>query len=117
MRKIGQKYTGPSTVQVLPIRDGRHTPVPLLTRKLGVTEYDVPVAFREQPLETNQVTIPLRQGAGVPNKPLVKTGDRVSIGQALGEIPAGQLGAPIHAPFTAKVTGVTEQFITLTKVS
>lgn len=117
MRKAGLKYNGPSTVHAHPMHEGRRTPISLLTRKLAVTEYDVEIPFREQPLETNRVTVPLRQGAGVPNKPLVKTGDRVSKGQPLGEIPSGQLGASIHAPFAGQVTGVTEQFITLTKAS
>jgi Na+-translocating ferredoxin:NAD+ oxidoreductase RnfC subunit len=117
MRKAGIKYSGPSTAREHPMLEGRRTPIGLLARKLAVTEYDVEIPFREQPLETMNVVLPLRQGAGVPNQPRVKTGDLVVAGQTLGEIPQGQLGARIHAPFPARVTAVSEQSITLTKTT
>src|ERR1035441_4862990 len=41
--------------------------------------------------------LPLKQHAGVPAVPVVKTGDRVRAGDLLAEPEAGKLGARIHA--------------------
>lgn len=103
MRKTNQKWSGPLAVQPHPMLDGRRTPVPSLTRKLAVTEYDVETPYLAQPLQPSRVVLPLRQGAGLAGQPLVQVGDRVSAGQPLTAIPAGQLGAIIHAPFAATV--------------
>jgi len=62
-----------------------------------------------------QVVLPLKQGAGAANLPLVKAGDRVRAGQPLGAIPDKALGAIIHAPFAATVTAVTEDRIHLSR--
>ncbi len=52
-----------------------------------------------------QVAIQLGQNVGVPCQPLVKAGDRVLMGQKIGE-PEGYVGAPIHASVSGKVVGV-----------
>lgn len=116
LRQAGLKYNGPTTVRVHPMRDGRRVPIAALTRKLGVTAYDVHGSVLTEPLRPRIVTLLLKQGAGVPNKALVKVGDRVKAGQALGEIPSGQLGAIIHAPFAATISGATATHLVLTKV-
>lgn len=46
----------------------------------------------------------LSQGVGAPCKPLVKTGQRVLLGEKIGE-PAGFVGAPIHSPVSGRVRG------------
>ena len=117
MRSANIKYAGPTSVRVHPMLDGRRSPIKSLTSRLGVTDYDVPAPYRAEVLQPRKVSVPLRQGAGVPNKPLVKAGDRVALGQVLGEIPTNQLGALIHAPFAARVEAVSETQIILTKVS
>jgi Na+-translocating ferredoxin:NAD+ oxidoreductase RnfC subunit len=116
MRKAGQKYAGPPVVRVHPMAGGRRVPIAALTRRLGVTEYDVHGRVLAEPLQPRRVAIALRQGTGLPNKALVKAGDRVKAGQVLGEIPAGQLGALIHAPFAATVAEATETHLILTKI-
>lgn len=47
----------------------------------------------------------LAQGAGAPCKPLVKAGQRVLMGEKIGE-PAGFVGAPIHSPVSGRVRGI-----------
>ncbi|MCX6902718.1 MAG: 4Fe-4S dicluster domain-containing protein [Verrucomicrobia bacterium] len=117
MRKANLKWTGPSTIKVHPLRDGRRVPIQSLMRKLFVGQYNLPAPLDNVVLEPAQVVLPLKQSAGVPNQPLVKAGDRVRAGQPLGEVPAKALGAVIHAPFAATVTAVTEDRIHLSRAS
>lgn len=51
-----------------------------------------------------QVVIPMSMHLGAPCKPIVKVGDKVTVGQQIGEI-AG-LGAPIHASVSGTVVAV-----------
>ncbi len=117
MRKAGLKWSGPPTVRVHPLRDGRRVPIRSLMRKLFVEQYNHRAPLHPQVLEPGRVVLPLRQGAGAPNQPLVKPGERVRAGQPLGELPAKALGALIHAPFEATVTAVTQDRIELSRAS
>jgi len=108
MRGMNFKWTGAVAANPHPLRDGRRTPIQSLMRKLSVEEYDHHAPLESRPLNLRRLVLPLKQGAGVPNSPLVKAGDRVTAGQALGEIPAGQLGSIIHAPVAALVESVTD---------
>ena len=115
MRKAGFKWSGPPVTKAHPLRDGRRVPIKSLVRKLAVDPYDLPAPWHEAVIEPRRVVIPLKQGAGAPNQPIVKVGDRVRAGQALGAIPDKALGALIHAPFAASVTAVTADSIHLSK--
>jgi Na+-translocating ferredoxin:NAD+ oxidoreductase RnfC subunit len=57
------------------------------------------------------LVLPLKQGAGVAGRALVKTGERMKSGQPLTEIPQGQLGSIIHAPADAVVESVTDKIV------
>jgi Na+-translocating ferredoxin:NAD+ oxidoreductase RnfC subunit len=57
--------------------------------------------------EAQQVTLLLKQHAGVPATPVVQTGDWVKRGQLVADIPVGALGARIHASIDGIVTQVT----------
>jgi Na+-translocating ferredoxin:NAD+ oxidoreductase RnfC subunit len=46
----------------------------------------------------------------------VKAGDRVSVGQQIGEIPEKAMGAIIHAPFAGIVEAVTDKQIILNRI-
>jgi len=54
---------------------------------------------------SDSVTIPMAMHIGAPSKPLVKKGDRVLMGQVIGE-PVGPLGIPVHASVSGTVTEV-----------
>jgi len=54
------------------------------------------------------LTYPLASFAGAPAKPLVKKGDRVLLGQPLGE-PGGTISVPVNASVSGKVTAVEER--------
>ena len=53
----------------------------------------------------------LKQHVGVPATPVVKTGDAVKKGQLVAEIPAGALGARVHASIDGIVAQVTGEAI------
>lgn len=62
----------------------------------------VPIAqLKQQP---DHVVIPMSMHVGAPCKPIVAVGDKVLVGQKIGEV-AG-LGAPIHASVSGTVTAV-----------
>ena len=54
--------------------------------------------------------VPLLQHAGAPCKPLVKIGERVYLGQKVGEAD-GFVSAAVHAPVSGKVKGVQPRII------
>lgn len=72
----------------------------------GYKEYtkDLPIQKASEP---DTVTIPLHQHIGAPCKPLVKKGDRVKVGEKIGE---GEsfVSAAVHAPISGEVKQVTE---------
>jgi Na+-translocating ferredoxin:NAD+ oxidoreductase RnfC subunit len=117
MRKLGQKWSGPTTVKPHPMHDGRRVPIKSLIRKLQLQDYDLPAPFLAEPLRPRRLVLPLKQGAGAANQPTVRVGDLVSAGQSLGVVPPKAMGAPIHAPLTSRIVELTPTQITLEPVS
>ncbi len=96
----------------MPAHDGkmydyRHLSALTLARKLGLAPYLVPTEYEAEPYRPKSVTLPLVQHIGAPASPVVKPGDRVSTGDLVAEIPAGKLGARVHASIDGTVTEVT----------
>ena len=59
-----------------------------------------------------KVWIPLSQHIGAPCECLVKKGDAVLVGQKIGAVPEGALGAPVHS----SVSGVVEKIEVLSDI-
>ncbi|MDA3733665.1 electron transport complex subunit RsxC [Niameybacter massiliensis] len=59
-------------------------------------------------LPKEELVYPMQQHIGSPCKPLVKKGDRVLVGQKIGE-PTGFVGAPIHSSVSGTVKVVEER--------
>ncbi len=59
----------------------------------------------EDAARPSMVAIALSQSVGAICKPLIKSGDRVFMGQKIGE-PAGFVGAPVHASVSGIVKGI-----------
>jgi Na+-translocating ferredoxin:NAD+ oxidoreductase RnfC subunit len=116
MRRANRKWTGRMDVKAHPMRDGRRVPIKTLIKKLHLEAYDHPAHLEKIVLEPKRAVLALKQSAGSPNTPLVKTGDRVSAGQQIGEIPEKALGAVLHAPFAGVVDSVTGEQITLKRI-
>ena len=56
-----------------------------------------------------EVVIPLSQHIGAPAHSVVKVGDRVLVGQKIGEVEG--LGCPVHSSVSGTVTGFVENFV------
>lgn len=55
------------------------------------------------------VSIPLQQHIGAPCRPTVAVGDRVLVGQVIGDVGAG-LYCPVHASISGTVTAIEDRF-------
>lgn len=106
MKEQGVAWTGKMEVEPHPMYEGRRTPLKMLVKRLGVTEYDHESEFLSMELHPRKVDIPLAQHIGTPAEARVREGERVTKGQCIGEIPEGKLGARVHASIDGVVTGV-----------
>jgi Na+-translocating ferredoxin:NAD+ oxidoreductase RnfC subunit len=97
------------------MRDGRRVPVKTLAKRLHVLEYDLPAPWIGEIPDPDMVTLPLKQSAGVPVKPLVKVNDNVVKGQKIGEPPENALGAILHSSIDGKVVLVDDSKIVIEK--
>lgn len=87
-------------------RSGRKTPIRNIMQRTGLLEwYGQKTPYRGE-LASKRVEIDLRQHIGAPCVPIVKDGDKVTVGQLVGEVPDGKLGSPVHASIsgTVKIT-------------
>jgi Na+-translocating ferredoxin:NAD+ oxidoreductase RnfC subunit len=92
----------------------RRVPVPRLVARLGLREhYEQHPEYLPGPVRIPRVRIPLGAHFGAPAEPVVRAGDRVDEGQLVGEIPAGKLGARVHASIRGKVAAVSPTFVEL----
>jgi Na+-translocating ferredoxin:NAD+ oxidoreductase RnfC subunit len=91
------RWSGRREVEPHPMYEYRRTPLAQLIRRLGIAEYDRPAPFVEAACRPRRVVLPLQQNLGAPAEPVVAPGDRVAAGQLVAEIPAGALGARLHA--------------------
>jgi Na+-translocating ferredoxin:NAD+ oxidoreductase RnfC subunit len=111
LRSRGIPWNGNREVGIHPIYNGRHVPLKQLIGKLGVSEYDKPAHFVEKKCAPARVRLPLRQHGGVPAKSIVSSGQRVTKGEVVAEVPDGKLGARIHATIEGKVKLAVDEII------
>src|SRR5580704_11554819 len=103
MKKAQIKWTGPMNPKPHPMIDGRRVPIKTLTRKLHVQDYDLPAPLITDTISPNRLILPLKQSAGTPCVSKVKSGDRVSAGQIIGEPAPKAMGTILHAPMAGIV--------------
>lgn len=109
-----------------PLREARRVPSSRMITRTGIAsyaaphrdalgeareagEYDGNAGRAEHTLVTftpDKVSVPLLQHTGAAAMPCVRPGDEVSEGEPIGEIPAGKLGARVHASISGTVTEV-----------
>ena len=94
-----------------PMRDHRRIPIPRLTLRLGLTDWDVHAPLTDEKLAPRVVNIRLRQHIGAPSEPVVAVGDEVQHGQLIARIPEGKLGANIHASIDGRVSRIDDTSI------
>jgi Na+-translocating ferredoxin:NAD+ oxidoreductase RnfC subunit len=95
-----------------PMREYRLVPTHRLIARLGLTEWEDQICpLDESDYRPAQVTIPLQQHLGAPAQPLVRVGDRVAVGDPIGQIPEGKLGANVHASIAGRVVSVGDDAV------
>lgn len=111
--KAGMKNPYHRQTEASPYRDYRRVPMTRLISRLGLVKYDVPAPLTAVSQTFTRVTLKLSQHIGAPAQPIVKVGDKVSMGDRVGKIPAGALGAPIHASIDGVVREITNEAIVI----
>jgi len=111
MRLQRTKYVQTKPVKIHPMKDGRRVPLKQLIQRLHLKDYDAHTPFNPEKFETENVKILLKQHVGEKAESIVAIGDRVTKNQLIARIPAGKLGAAIHASITGVVTHVSDEYI------
>ena len=112
MKEEGIKWSGKMDITPHPMYEGRRTPLKMLVKRLGVTEYDHHAPFVDRiATDVRSVILPLQQHVGKKADSLVVSGDRVKRGQAIADVGENQMGARIHASIDGIVSVETDQIL------
>lgn len=111
--KAGLKNPYHRHTEVDPYRDFRRVPMYRLVNRLGLNRYDMPAPLTDMNAQFRTARLALRQHTGAAALPVVQPGDRVQVGDLVGEIPPAALGARVHASLSGVVRDVTSEFITI----
>jgi hypothetical protein len=97
-RERGLTFKGtPESITPHPMAEFRRVPMRRLIARLGLGEFNNTGPLTEQLFAPSRVKVLLKQHAGAPSVAVVKSGDRVSVGDLLAVPDQGKLGARIHA--------------------
>lgn len=94
-------------------REYRLIPSKRLIARLGLYRFDKPAPMTEIEIKPEMVHVSTRQHVGASAVPVVSVGDPVELGQQIGRIPDGSLGAAIHASISGNVVKIEEDFIVI----
>lgn len=106
--RAGMKNPYHRTTEADPYRDFRRVPMTRLVNRLDLAKYDVHAHLTDVPRAPfHRVELRMRQHIGMPASPVVAVGDRVRVGDVVGEIIKGGMGAPVHASIDGVVRSVS----------
>jgi Na+-translocating ferredoxin:NAD+ oxidoreductase RnfC subunit len=92
--------------------EGRLIPTSRMVSRLNLKQwYPADAPLQDGLYQANRVELLLKQHTGAPAEPVVKIGDKVKTGQLVAEIPAGALGARIHASINGTVDEIKPRSI------
>lgn len=94
-------------------REYRLLPSKRLIARLGLSNFDKPAPMTAVEVKPEMVHISTRQHVGAPAIPVVSVGDHVELGQQIGKIPEGSLGATIHSSISGSVVEIETDFIVI----
>ena len=94
-----------------PMAEFRRVPMKRLIARLGLSEYNNTGPLTEHNFAPPKVNVLLKQHAGAPAVPVVKTGERVRMGGLIAAPEQGKLGARIHASIDGMATVNTDAII------
>lgn len=106
--KRGIRRETKETTEPLFDREWRKVPTGRISARAGVMDYHGSVGGGIVELEPKEVAISLRQGPGKLPEPVVAAGDTVERGMVIASIPAGAMGANLHASISGTVTEVSD---------
>lgn len=86
-------------------------PISRLTSRLGLSKYNSPAPLVEDEIVPKKVKITFNQNIGAPAKPVVKAGDKVTVGQVIADVDEKNLGLPIHSSINGTIVDANEHFI------
>ena len=95
------------------MRKHRRVPIDRLISRLGLTPWNRPAPWHTRTVVPDRVFIPLTQHIGLKASPTVSVGDRVTVGQVIGDVPAAKLGTPVHASIDGRVSNISASTITI----
>lgn len=112
LKEKGYRYEkGKNQQDVHFYRSDRLAPSRRAASRAGVGEYYDQVRTDFVDLAPSRVEILLSQGIGVPAEPVVKTGDKVGIGDLIARCPEGKLGSDCHASIGGTVKVLDDRII------
>ncbi|WP_407309034.1 4Fe-4S dicluster domain-containing protein [Desulfosporosinus sp. SB140] len=114
LRAQGMKYQGDIRKED-PMAQHRLIPSARLMDRLNLRPWYKEAPLAAEVYEPCEVTLKLQQHIGAPAIPVVNEGEIVHLGQVIGEIPEGALGARVHASLAGTVLKITPQSITIGK--
>ncbi len=100
-------------IEVSPFRADRRIPTQRLIQRLDIVDYDTHPHYQGE-MTVSTVRIPLKQHLGAPAECVVHEGDRVHVGDLIGEIPEKAMAARIHASIDGVVSSVANGVVTIT---
>ncbi|MBI5789109.1 MAG: SLBB domain-containing protein [Candidatus Schekmanbacteria bacterium] len=115
-----QKYPKDHKIMIIPTSRSQNRSLPLgiptvrLIQRLGLGRYNQHPALDNNRYQPQWVRLPLKQHVGDASIPVVSEGAKVKAGDLLAKIPAGKLGARLHASINGKVKKITEREIIIT---
>ena len=118
--KVGLRANGikpPQGVEakaVGPEREYRKVPMERLMARLDLTKYDREAPLDDVVVDMKRVKIMLSQHIGAPASAVVKSGDKVEMGQVIAE-PGKGLSVAMHASISGTVTEVNDKYVIIEK--
>ena len=103
---------GDTPPKISNFRKDRAIPTSRLLQRLNLGKYEAHAEYGGE-ATCSKVTIPLSQHIGAPAICIVKVGDKVALGELIGEIKEGAMGARIHASITGVVESITDGKVTI----
>jgi len=104
-----------TNVEIITEYEGRKVPIPLILKKLYLSEY-----LKETPSrgyrEVKQVRVPLCRHAGAPAQPKVSPGQKVKMGDIVAASPADKTGTLCHASIAGTITDISDNWIEISNI-
>lgn len=97
-----------SGIKDMSIREHRKIPVARMLSRINMDKYDVKRSLELKRIETNTVSISLKQHIGIDAIPVVNVGDRVYAGQLIASVNFEDVGANIHSSIHGTVMQIDD---------